>query len=129
MNPKDIHAQRINRLNQFFDDDIYNFELKPSESLVWVCLYRHTNWSTGIATLAISRIKQHCYLGDKTARRAIKVLCDKQLIKRITIGTGTRSSIYAILSQDCYLLPQTKAYLSKKRGYTFEPGDLSDSDE
>lgn len=107
-----INAQRNKRYNDFFENDIKDFDITTTEALVWCCAFGHTNWNTGTFTLSYSRIAKQCNCAELTAKRALKTLHDKQLIRRVKQGSGTASSVYALLDNQGELMPQTEGVLT-----------------
>jgi len=117
-----IHRQRIMRLNEFCDVGVAGHELTPVEGLVWICVYRHTQWKTGTATLSYSRIADSCNVSESTVRRALKKLTEQYLIKRLRRGSGSRCSVFALMNEYGEYMPQTLEILKKRRAKRSQQG-------
>jgi len=110
-----IHAVRNAALNTFFDETISEEGLTSSAALVWLCCFRHTQWSTGLCSLSHSRIAEQCKISTRQVKRIVSYLRGKKLLCRIKRGNSLKPSLYTILAEPGEFIPQALPYVNRKR--------------
>jgi len=87
ISPAPDHAarsQRFQSLNLFLDRGTSEGDLKPSESLTWLCLWaaeRH-----GFVAMSLSQIARETNTDSHTVRRSLSSLKQKQMVKVVQRG-------------------------------------------
>ncbi len=103
-NPRRQTADRFKVLNAFVDFSVA--DLRRSELLVWLMLYRETK-PDGIATAPQRMIAERCGLNRKTVERSIASLSKRGLLRVVYAGGYRRGTA-------CYkVLPMSRERLDK----------------
>jgi hypothetical protein len=92
-----VAAGRFAMLNTFVDCAMA--ELSRNELAVWLCLFRHTRATDGVAAVGQRRLAAQAGISDRTVRRVVCKLAQRGLVKVLSVGrAGGGFTRYAVLA-------------------------------